>query len=65
MNNLKNLIKKSGLKQRYIASKIGLTASTITNYVTGRRKPRIDTAKKLAEILNCRVEDIFFEKNKH
>lgn len=64
-NNLKDYISRSGLKQTHIALKLGISNNTLTCYISGRRNPKVDTAKKLADILNCTVADIFFTENKH
>ncbi len=64
-NNLKEFITKSGLKQSHIASKLGISNNTLSCYISGRRNPKVNTAKKLADILNCSVADIFFTENKH
>jgi DNA-binding XRE family transcriptional regulator len=65
VNNLKEHILKSGLKQSYIASKLSISPNTLCSYISGRRNPRIDKAQKLAQILNCKVEDIFFANNNY
>lgn len=62
-NNLKEYILKSGLRQSHIASKLSISQNTLSSYVSGRRHPKVNTAQKLAEILNCKVEDIFFANN--
>ena len=51
MNNLKKLIENSGLKQIFIAQKLGVTNQTITNWVMGKYSPNIVEAQKLKEIL--------------
>ncbi len=63
VNNLKDYIRKSGLKQSHIASKLSISQNTLSSYISGRRNPRVDKAQKLAVILNCKVEDIFFANN--
>lgn len=63
-NRLKEIIAKSGLKKSFIASKIGVANNTFSCYISGRRNPTVKTAEKIADILNCSVEDIFFTKNK-
>lgn len=64
-NNLKEFITKSGLKQSHIALKLGISNNTLSCYISGRRNPKVNTAKKLADILNCSIGDIFFAENKH
>ena len=62
MIKLGKLIEDKGLKKSYIAHKIGISPGLLSKYLSGERKPKLDTAKKLADILECSIEDIFFEK---
>ena len=62
MIKLGKLIEDKGLKKSYIARKIGISPGLLSKYLSGERKPKLDTAKKLADILECSIEDIFFEK---
>ncbi len=63
MTKLDKLIEEKGLKKSYIAHKIGISPGLLSKYISGERKPKLDTAKKLSEILECSIEDIFFAKN--
>ncbi len=60
MNNLNDLIKSSGLKKHKIATHIGVADSTLTRYINNQTYPNIYKLKKLAEILNVKIEDIKF-----
>ena len=62
MIKLGKLIEDKGLKKSYIARKIGISPGLLSKYLSGERKPKLNTAKKLADILECSIEDIFFEK---
>ena len=62
MIKLGKLIEDKGLKKSYIARKVGISPGLLSKYLSGERKPKLDTAKKLADILECSIEDIFFEK---
>ena len=62
MTKLGKLIGDKGLKKTYIAHKIGISPRLLSKYISGERKPKLDTAKKLSEILECSIEDIFFDK---
>jgi DNA-binding XRE family transcriptional regulator len=65
MNDLKKQILKSGYKQSYIATQTGIPYQTLTAYITGRRNPSQKNKEKLANILNCKIGDIFFAESKH
>lgn len=59
---IEELIKERGLKKKYISKQLGITQDTLTNWMNGRSMPKLDQAVKLAEILNCKLEDIFKEE---
>ena len=51
-------IDASGLKQRYIAEKLGIDAGLLSRYVTGE-KPMPDTlAKRIANVLQVPVGQV-------
>lgn len=54
--NLKFLMKKLHYKNVTLAEKLGVTKSTISNYLSGTSMPRNDTLIKLTEVLFCTVE---------
>lgn len=56
---LKKLREERGLSQKEIAKKIGVSRETISAYETGRAKPSLDVALKLAKILKVSVEELF------
>ena len=60
---LKKRIREKGLKQSFIATSIGISETTFSKYVNQKITPSYKIAKKIAEILNCKPDDIFFEKN--
>ena len=50
--------KKINMTQRELANAVGITASAITQYETGVRKPDIVTLKKLAAALHCTADQL-------
>ena len=50
--------KDQNMTQRELAKAVGITASAITQYETGARKPDIVTLKKLAAALHCTAEQL-------
>ena len=50
--------KDQNMTQRELAKAVGLTASAITQYETGARKPDIVTLKKLAAALHCTADQL-------
>lgn len=46
-----------------IAKKTGLSRQAVSNILNGRqRNPRINSIKKIAEVLGCSVDDLLKEK---
>jgi len=63
MNNIKQVIWKSGYRKNYIAKEIGVPPSHISMWISEDRKPSSDRVRKLCKILNCKVRDIFPKGN--
>ena len=59
-NNLNLIIKGKGIKKTYLAKRLGVTNQTISNWLSGYSKPNLSMAKKLSELLEVTIEDIFF-----
>lgn len=62
---LSQLLRNNNITQAQLAAKIGITQQLVSKWVTGGCQPQIDMLPKLAEALNCSVEDIVncFKKN--
>jgi len=50
---------KTGLTQRAIAEKIGVTSQMIYLYESGKIKPSVGTARKLCEVYCCTLDEIY------
>lgn len=61
MNKIKELREQRGLTQRQFADKLGITLCMVRTYEQGIRTPQLNTALKMAEFLNTKVEEIFKE----
>jgi len=51
-------IKKRGLKQNYVASRIGIDQNRFSDLVNGRRQIRVEEALILADMFDLDVEDV-------
>lgn len=49
---------QKGLTIVELAKRTGLNYNTISQYESGKHKPRIDNLQKIAEALECEVKDI-------
>lgn len=50
------------MKQQDLAKTIGVTKQTLSLWVNGKSSPTLDTAFKIASILNCKVDDLYTYK---
>jgi predicted transcriptional regulator len=66
-NNIKNMIDKSGLKQTFIANRLGFHPADISHWISGRRYMNKVVCKELAGILRCKMHDLYptLYKDKH
>lgn len=56
--NLKNEIENSGKSKTEIARAIGVSKSTISQYLSGRIQPTLATLSRLCRFLDCSADDI-------
>ena len=61
VNTLAERRKEAGLTQKQLANLLGLKHSSISKWENGASKPRADTLKKLADLLNCTVDELLKE----
>lgn len=50
---LRRKIKYAGVTQQHVADQLGVTATTVYYWASGRARPTIDNLKRLEEILSC------------
>ena len=56
--NLKREIEQSGITKTEIARQVGVSKSTISQYLSGRAQPTLATLSKLCKVLDCSADDI-------
>ncbi len=57
-NNIRNIRKEKGMTLQQIADIIGCSPQLISQYESGKRQPKLETKKKIADALGCEVSDI-------
>ncbi|MFA6851052.1 MAG: helix-turn-helix transcriptional regulator [Selenomonadaceae bacterium] len=62
-NNLKQEMHKSNMKSVDISRIAGVGKSTVSEWLSGDKYPRMDKVKKLAEHFNIHICDLIEEKN--
>ena len=61
--NLQHHIKKSGISQKEIAHVIGVSTGTFSEWMNGKKYPRIERIEALAEILNISITDLIADSS--
>ena len=59
MNKIKEVIKREGRKQKWIAEKIGVSETDVSSYIANRRKPNHARLTAMCRLLNCRIVDLY------
>jgi transcriptional regulator with XRE-family HTH domain len=58
MNNIGELLKNKGLKQKWLANQLGMTSVMISLYVQNKRQPKLETLINISKILNVDVNQL-------
>ena len=61
MNRIKEVLKEKGIKQIWLADKLGKSYNMVNGYVQNRRQPSIKCLNEIAEILNISVKELLVE----
>lgn len=60
-SNLKKLREQRGLKQKFVAERIGISPNYYSQIENGHRYPQVEHLLKLRDIFNVTLDDIFFD----
>jgi transcriptional regulator with XRE-family HTH domain len=63
MNRIKQVLKEKGIKQKWLAEKLGKSYNMVNGYVQNRQQPRLEVLYKIAKILEVEVKDLLVELN--
>ncbi|MEM3423930.1 MAG: helix-turn-helix transcriptional regulator [Nitrososphaeria archaeon] len=58
-NKIRGFRKEKGLRQVDLAERVGIRQSEISDIETGKRKPNIYLAKRIAEALGKDINEVF------
>ena len=61
MNRIKEVLEEKGIKQTWLAEKLGKSYNMVNSYVQNRRQPSIEDLYKIGEILNIEAKDLLVE----
>ena len=58
MNRIKEVLEEKGIKQIWLAEKLGKSFNTVNSYVQNRQQPRLEILNQIAEILDVDIKDL-------
>jgi len=58
MNRIKEVIEEKGIKQTWLAVKLGKSYNMVNGYVQNRQQPRLEVLNQIATILDVDVKDL-------
>jgi putative transcriptional regulator len=58
MNRIKEVLKDKGVKQIWLADKLGKSYNMVNGYVQNRRQPSIECLYEIAEILKISAKEL-------
>ncbi len=58
MNRIKEVLEEKGIKQTWLAEKLGKSYNMVNSYAQNRRQPSLEVLYRIAKILNVNVKDL-------
>jgi repressor LexA len=62
MNRIKEILEEKGIKQTWLAEKLGKSYNMVNSYAQNRRQPSLEVLYQIAKILNVDVKDLIISK---
>jgi transcriptional regulator with XRE-family HTH domain len=62
MNRIKEVLEEKGIKQKWLADKLGKSYNMVNSYVQNRKQPRLEVLYDIAEILDVEVKELLTER---
>lgn len=60
-NNLKALREERGIKQKFVAEKLGISPNYYSQIENGHRPPQVEHLLKLRDLFDVTLDEIFFK----
>tara|TARA_B100001173_G_scaffold17831_2_gene14380 strand:+ start:7642 stop:7857 length:216 start_codon:yes stop_codon:yes gene_type:complete len=58
MNRIKEVLKEKGIKQIWLAEKLGKSYNMVNGYVQNRQQPRLEVLSEIAKILDIDIKEL-------
>ncbi|MFM1793680.1 MAG: hypothetical protein RL642_65 [Bacteroidota bacterium] len=62
MNRIKEVLQEKGIKQTWLAEKLGKSFNIVNDYCNNRRQPSLELINQIAEILDVNNIDLIVSK---
>ena len=58
MNRIKEVLAEKGIKQTWLAQKLGKSYNMVNGYVQNRQQPRLEVLSEIARILDVDIREL-------
>lgn len=58
MNRIKEVLEEKGIKQTWLADKLGKSFNQVNAYAQNRQQPRLEVLNEIAKILDVDIKDL-------
>ena len=58
MNRIKEVLEEKGIKQTWLAAKLGKSYNMVNGYVQNRQQPRLEVLSGIAKILDVDIKEL-------
>lgn len=58
MNRIKEVLEEKGIRQTWLAKKLGKSYNMVNSYVQNRQQPRLEVLIEIAKILDVDVKEL-------
>ena len=65
MNRIKEVLEEKGIKQIWLAEKLGKSYNMVNAYAQNRQQPRLEILMDIAEILDVDVKDLIISNKEN
>ena len=65
MNRIKEVLEEKGIKQTWLAKKLGKSYNMVNSYVQNRQQPKLEVLNEIAAILDVDVRELIMPTKKY
>ena len=61
MNRIKIVLEEKGIKQTWLADRLGKSFNTVNGYVQNRHQPRLEVLNQIAKLLDVSIKELLID----